>query len=424
MGSAISRKSEHRSLSYMPQLDGLRTLAVICVWFVHWGVGKSGLLSYVKWGEMGVLLFFVLSGFLITSILLKGRSNIDAGEPASAEAKRFWARRFLRILPVYYLVLVCAVLLLEPVRQFVAYHATYVTNFYCLFVKNGKVPENGGPHFWSLAVEEQFYFIWPWVIFFLPRRFHLPLVVSLIAGAPAVRALCIKVGYQQAATQLPFCAMDALCSGALLAIIRERRRGAGDLSAVPARGPALGVWGRAREVFAGAPWTEPQERILMRICLCVGLPLLIVMMHDHRAVTNLQVIFTRTGASLVFVWLVAAASAGFRGPVGMFLTAAPIVYLGKISYGLYLYHMFIPDVLARLGVPLPGPEYLWARFGIYAAVTIGVASVSWYLFEKPINGLKRFFEPPERMKKAVNEPTTMPAEPTAAAAATTMPLAS
>jgi peptidoglycan/LPS O-acetylase OafA/YrhL len=105
-----------------------------------------------------------------------------------------------------------------------------------------------------------------------------------------------------------------------------------------------------------------------------------------------MIIFDTT-AALCFCWLVSSAGAGFRGWVGRFLESKPLLYCGKITYGIYVYHLFMPILLAEiftmLGARYPGQG--WMNFTLATLATLVVATVSWYLFEQPINNLKRYF---------------------------------
>lgn len=154
------------ALSHMKQLDGLRAIAVLSVLYYHF---YSNALPF---GIMGVRLFFVLSGFLITGILLQCRRLAETGGQSSLfTLRRFYIRRFLRIFPLFYLVLlVSAVINLQGFRDGLWWHAAYLSNVY--FAAGG----NAGAtiHFWSLSVEEQFYLIWPWLILYVPRAWLPP----------------------------------------------------------------------------------------------------------------------------------------------------------------------------------------------------------------------------------------------------------
>ena len=174
------------SLKYMPQLDALRAFAVLAVMVHHFlPVDHYIPTDYITLGMLAVRLFFVLSGFLITGILLGYRSD----EPKNA-LKRFYFRRVLRIFPIYYLTLFVALALqVRSIQQGAFWHLTYTSNFIAPFH-----PEWMGPasHFWTLAVEEQFYFVWPFIMLFVPHTKHLAkTIVGTIALAVIFRALVL-----------------------------------------------------------------------------------------------------------------------------------------------------------------------------------------------------------------------------------------
>ena len=164
-------RSEHK---YYPALDGTRAIAALLVLVFHAMQEGLPLPKLVNFGQTGVDLFFVLSGFLITSILLAARPR------DWSEVRTFYARRSLRIFPLYYLALCFCALFLFPVNW---PFWIYLENFW---MSAGR--EVAGPgHLWSLAVEEQFYLVWPCLVLFVPRRFLLKILTGLIvfSFAPA-----------------------------------------------------------------------------------------------------------------------------------------------------------------------------------------------------------------------------------------------
>jgi peptidoglycan/LPS O-acetylase OafA/YrhL len=171
-----------RERGYMPQLDALRFFAVLGVVVVHnWQPSShTFIVGWFDWGTLGVRLFFVLSGFLITGILIDGR------ELAPHDSRRrlvfmrqFYARRFLRIFPVYYAVLfVLLIAGVGQIRQIWPWLFSYGTNVY---VWHYLAYPYAVPHFWTLAIEEQFYLLWPFVLLFLPRRWLMPFLLALCA---------------------------------------------------------------------------------------------------------------------------------------------------------------------------------------------------------------------------------------------------
>ena len=350
----------------MPQLDGLRALAVLAVCFDHWDISALRYFRWIEWGHLGVWLFFVLSGFLITDILLKSKTPIEAGERGTWDSARvFYIRRFLRILPIYYLTLLVTGIFVHDVRRLMVWHVTYTTDFWTA-LHPGDYPY--GIHFWTLGIEEQFYLAWPWIILLTPRRWLGNVTIAAIAMGVSYRALyqAGALGHSRvAALGLPILGnIDKFAFGALLA------------------------------VFSELP-NQNLRKWLAQLGLWIGLPAVIAMEvlyarspASHRA-AMLVAMFSSACAGLFFTGVIAGAARGFRGPLGAVLQSRPLVYPGKISYGLYLFHPFVPLLFVFANVA--PPHSVWIRFVLYGIVTLLIGTASWYLFEGPINSLKRFF---------------------------------
>jgi peptidoglycan/LPS O-acetylase OafA/YrhL len=351
-----------RQQGYMRQLDALRGLAIGAVLIQHF-VPIDSAWQFLPWGSVGVRLFFVLSGFLITSILLDCRRLAEANPGTGPVVLRnFYIRRFLRIFPVYYLTLfVAAALNVNNVRENFWWHASYLSNWQ--FVMTGAYPPVF--HFWSLAVEEQFYLVWPWLIIFLPRRHLLRALVIAILAAPTVRFVLAynDAPWVSVSWTTPSC-LDSLGMGALLAVLSQYPRKHWD------------------------------HRRFARACLVVGiLPCVLLIPRVLGEVPEpIALVFLDTPMAMVFVWLVDRAAIGFTGPAGMLLEFGPLVYLGRISYGVYVFHNFMPNSLttACTWLSWPDPEQP-LRFFVLVAVTVCLAALSWHFFEKPLNDLKRRF---------------------------------
>jgi peptidoglycan/LPS O-acetylase OafA/YrhL len=345
---------------FMPQLDGLRAFAVAAVMIHHLLdiQATSQSLYSQSWGLLGVRLFFVLSGFLITGLLLEGRDAVEAGTAQRAGVlQRFYIRRTLRIFPLYYLVLGIALVFGgDDVRAQLPSLATYTYNFWIAGL--GWFPAHFS-HFWSLCVEEQFYLLWPWIILFAPRRYIAAMAIVMVLLAPLYRTVAWFLEFNIVASfVLTPSSFDALGMGALLAIAAQKN--GSDL-----------------------------ERRLRLTALPIGLAGMALLATDNMG----SAIFGETMVALVFTWLVAGAAHGFGGVGRSVLEAAPIRYLGRISYGLYVYHLLVPGVfgplLGTLGLRL-APKGV-VEFLLYSLITIGVASLSWAWIEHPINRLKRRF---------------------------------
>ncbi len=334
----------------MVQLDGIRGLAVLGVLAWHWA---QNYLRYCPLGIISVRVFFTLSGFLITGILLRARrENERSGGPWWAPVRNFYIRRVMRIFPLYYAIL--AIILIGGVpaaRQYFAWHLLYLSNF-LQATRN----ELGGStsHFWSLAVEEQFYLVWPWLVLFMPRRAIPWMIAAMLAIGPLYRlTIFATTDNYSAAANLPFACLDSLGAGALLA------------------------WAVARG-------SERWINLISQMCLVAGLPLLALGIFFYCQNDELGwITITDLGVALTATWLIFRASRGFGGPIGRFLTFPPLIYLGTISYCVYILHPFIhnitPRVFGELHIALPRYR---VQLAIDLAVTVGIATASWFLFER------------------------------------------
>lgn len=351
---------------HFPQLDGLRALAVIFVLIQHGFPEDYVLNRAMPWGAAGVRLFFVLSGFLITKILLDCRSRGER-DPAQRHHSLpvFYARRALRILPVYFFVLAAtAILDLPGVRDYWVWLATFTSNF--LFAALGQWPGFIN-HLWTLAVEEQFYLVWPFVMVFVPRRALIPVVLATVLSAPLWRAVSIEMGYNAIATSvITISCFDSLGLGALLAIARDASHGSESLLSYLRRGT----------VFVGVP-----------------LLLFVLGLHASGSWPVFYLIFRDLAMALAFTAMIDRACDGFGGWAGRFLNWRPLRYVGKISYGIYLYHRFIRGILFIMVTEghLPPPSSHLTRFLRIAITSLIVAALSWHVLEAPINRLKDRF---------------------------------
>jgi peptidoglycan/LPS O-acetylase OafA/YrhL len=363
--------ARNNTAHYMPQLDGLRAFAVGAVLIHHFF--RLPRIGGVDFALLGVWLFFVLSGFLITGILLRSRDQVDcSGYPSGFVLRQFYIRRFLRIFPLYYSVLFLAATIdLGDVRATIFWHLAYMSNY--LFATH----QYWGPvtaHFWSLSVEEQFYILWPALILFAPRRLLLKLVISAIAIGPIFRLAAHFLDFNWIArmTVLP-ASLDALGLGALLAYCSH---------------------------YAGE-----KPILIKRLKQCIywlGVPGLIVLLGLQKLETYKLVSHVTQNSwfiepilwALLFVWIINRASSGFTGIGAKILELKPLVYTGKISYGIYVYHPFIyflvPILFSQINIDffrLPRG----IQFGLLVGITVGIAAISWHFFENPLNSLKNQF---------------------------------
>jgi len=350
---------------HLPQLDGLRALAVLFVCWHHWMPRRYH--AGINWGATGVDLFFVLSGFLITGILLACRRPIEAGtQTVGFTAGRFYARRFLRIFPLYYAVLALASVALALETGILVSLWTYTFNLWGAW--RGALSGTWISHFWSLAVEEQFYLVWPWVVLCVPRRALVPVVAATIAVGPLSRALLFAAGAPfDAMRMVTTSCLDLLAAGALGAVLVERD---GLAQVLRGRfGRALGLGGGA--LFLWGLWIQRQGHA------------------DGATQLEVLVVYARWP---FFTWLVLRAAQGFGGVLATLLESRPLAFVGKISYGVYVFHAF---ALALDRVGLAGLHPL-LRLPAYLAFTLVVSWLSWTFFESRLNALKDRFPYVER----------------------------
>lgn len=350
----------------MPQLDGLRAVAVGGVLVSHFSLLRDvGPLRDVGFllGSVGVDLFFTLSGFLITGILLGARGRMEQGRQALGFSLRtFYARRVLRIFPIYYgTILLLWLWGMPAVRENLVWLVTYTANLK-IALTGEPIPPLG--HFWTLAVEEQFYLVWPAVVFLVPRRALVPGLIGVALAALAFRTSAFVAGGDANLIHLatPSC-FGTLALGSLLAVVSERR------SVTPELLRRL----RRIAVVSGA--------VVVALLVTADPPFLAYWT------------FSGPWLAMAFLWLIARSARGADDPLGRLLSWGPAVGMGRISYGIYVFHPLVElagdAALERLGLEsllAPAP-----RFVILTASSIGMAAVSWRFFEGPINGLKRYF---------------------------------
>jgi peptidoglycan/LPS O-acetylase OafA/YrhL len=368
-----------QSLKYIAALDGIRGLAVSLVLLIH--LQQTGVVPaefhlvnlVMHGGWCGVDLFFVLSGFLITLGLLdsKGASNYFSA---------FYMRRVLRIFPLYYtvlaLVIICSALfahypLFPSWKGWIPQHVLFVENWWMPWKD---LTNNVLAHFWSLGIEEQFYFAWPACVWVLPRRRLAVFSVAVCAAVLALRFYVIQyhnppplVVFMNTVTRV-----DTLMVGALCAIVM-----------------------RDNALLA-------QVRRWLPIIAAIGACCVAVIFFGVRE-TSAQRYYTQTlgftAFALTFGPLVmwAYLFRGRRNLYDRFFSMRPLTKLGKYSYGIYVYHYPVIVIASMLFGTRPwfGHEVLRGLFFCFCAVgaAISVAVISYELFEKRFLRLKRYFEP-------------------------------
>ena len=358
-----------KKLPYMVQLDALRALAVFGVMIAHFFPESLSFNAILQPGSFGVRLFFVLSGFLITGILLKCKDNIaTTNQDLCLTLKIFYIRRCLRIFPTYYLALIIAITLnLGEIRRTFFWHFSYTSNFYFQIKGSWDIAT---AHFWTLSVEEQFYLIWPFIILLTAKRHLKKIFLAAIVIGPLFRLCYLIIAPDKAYTignLLTLAFLDSFSLGAILAYFTHEEK-------------------RFKET----------KKLFISLCFWIGFPLFIVLllMNLLHSFQIFEGIFSTTIISLFCTWLIARASKGFSGIAGKVLEQDVLVYLGKISYGIYVYHLFMPLIMRRVFNYFGGqyPNSLLIQFTLNVMATLIIAIVSYHLFENPINRLKKNFE--------------------------------
>ncbi len=414
----LSRAGAKRQ--HYPALDGLRGLAVLMVMFFHYHgfiPRSSRLMSPLRVfgsiGWMGVTLFFVLSGFLITGILVdaKGRDHYF---------RNFYARRMLRIFPLYFgvllavLVALCFVRLFMPTVFLDSYHLpdlwaaqpwlwTYTTNILMAFTPN-TAPYLS--HFWSLAIEEQFYLVWPFVVYRLSRRSLLKTCVGIFFGVMAYRYVVGLLGFRDAAS---YCftpaQVDSLATGGMLALLFADARAK---AAIARLAPWLAVVAAA---WVGAVWYV--------------IPDMGSAVPQGGAARVMLGLFNAAGPSALVVLLASALTlavspGALRGVVARIFEWKPLRVMGGYSYGLYVFH---PLVLDAVCYALRRKPWLFAdaKHTVVGSscfivtnllLSFAVAFASFHLYEKHFLKLKRLFPARPAERRTAAGPLAAPSQST------------
>ena len=344
----------HLHNSHLPALDGLRAIAVGLVIFFHLGF------EFVP-GAYGVMMFFVISGFLITWLLLK-----ESAKTGTVSLREFYKRRTLRIFPAFYVFLAAWIALLYWSHHDIPWaHATsaffYVSNYYNAILGD---PNDGFSHTWSLAIEEQFYLLWPAAFLLLRRR---PAAMASTLAATIIGIwiyrwiLClgfnVNQGYIYAAFDTRF---DSLLTGCLLAVLLKQRL--------------------LQVCF---------ERLTNRAFLPLLSAAALILAMYFPELTNIDVYRYRDlYGFLITPGLIAILIAQLIANNGHWLWRwlgwRPVRYLGTISYSMYLYQQVVLEPVEKAMHAWPHGVAIIAA----AAATVAVASLSYYVVERPFLRLR------------------------------------
>ncbi len=365
---------ESEGLRRFSALDGIRAFAVMAVLFYHAGI------SWVGGGLLGVDVFFVLSGFLITSLLCR-----ELSRSATVRLSRFWAQRARRLLPALFILLLGVAVYtyafrgsvdLSLIRGDALSTLFYVSNWHFIIADQGYFAQAAAPspllHTWSLAVEEQYYLIWPLVALFVVRRWGIR-ALAVTAGLAAVASATLMGALYVAGTSVDrlYYGTDtraqALLVGSLLGAIGSH--GGESFSILPKR-------------WTSTPW---RRRMWVTVGVC-GAAYLVWAWH---ALEGQDPFLYRGGFFVVALAAGAVIVACVTVPgsvLARFLSVPVIVFVGRISYGLYLYHWPLFLAIDHAHTGLSGAWLLLVRL----VVTFAVATVSFRFIEEPIRTRRAF----------------------------------
>lgn len=364
--------------TYFSQLDGIRFIAVVLVLLDHW----LAEINVYPLGTLGVTMFFVLSGFLITRILIQSKLKDDnIGRSHWFSVRQFIIRRSIRIFPIYFLaIFVMYFLDVPPVRETFLWCLTYTTNIYIATKQHwmGTID-----HLWSLAVEEQYYLIFPYLILFLPTKSYKKTLILMIIVSVLLRVFLFLNGspWMVQYVLMPTC-LDSFGLGGLLSFF-----------------------------FTFQKETLFKELTKLKYLIGSFLALLMFLYASRQyQLTSNQVhhfgnlVIERFIGSIFCFFFIAKAVEGYEGKMKWFLENRLVSYFGRISYGLYLYHNFVYNyfhtpqssiIMRGLNkiqsvIPSISNNYFFELLYFFG-ITVAVASISWYLIEKPVNHLKKYF---------------------------------
>ena len=393
-GAAVPDGGERRD----PRLDGLRGLAILLVMLyhtTHYGLARGplerALVALPSVGWSGVDLFFVLSGFLITGILLRTRAS-------SSYYRTFYARRVLRIFPLYYAVLVFFFLVVPRVPAFVRLGSFWNPGvaheeiWYWLYLSNVDAAWTGVWRHqalgitWSLAIEEQFYLIWPFVVRRARDHTLLWICAATALGAFLLRAAFAAAGASpMAGYAFTPCRLDTLATGAAIAIVAQRT---GGLEAL-VRGARVALPAALASFVAAQAWVRLSAPTV----------------SGYAAVTqqvlsyNEDPLLQTVGFSLLcvvygglLVWVATAPAGSWRARV---FEMRWLRSFGTYSYAMYLFHFFVALLAVSLFAPGRYPDQFVPAQLLFWVLSIGatyvLARISWVLLEGPALRLKRHF---------------------------------
>lgn len=351
-------------LNHIIQIDGLRCFAVFGVIIAHYIISHldNDFIKKIPFGS-GVNLFFVISGFLITMILLNKKQEIEnKTTTVKKEIRNFFAKRVLRIFPLYYIVILFLfVFNYDVVQSYFLYLVTYTTNIFMTF-NNTYI--GSSTHLWSLSVEEQFYLIWPFIILFSNRKYFLPILFSIITFSILSKFYFLNyTPYYLGSNAFLTSCFDSLGMGAVLAYLHV--------------------------YHASILERILNKKILLGLIICY----IILFIFPEFITPKIRPLLENFSNSVIYFFIVGVAAQNrFNGIYKFLLENKSSLYFGKISYGIYIIHNYMPDMFySFFARKLPPTDEYSIKVFYWISLTILMASISWFLIERPILKLKKYF---------------------------------
>ncbi len=344
-------------MKYFKGLDSIRAIAVMLVVIGHSQImtfmNADNPLAKILWvllpsNTFGVDLFFVLSGFLITAVLLQARAG---EEKRMTIVGNFIARRTLRIFPVYYATIIILWIIQYPdIHQFLGWFVTYTSNILSLKTHAW----NAFSHSWSLSVEEQFYLLWPWLIIYTNKKYFKFLFAAFILTGPVSSFVTMQLNNGFAPILTPNC-FDSF--------------GIGGLYAFCSLNPE-----RLKKFKGFLKYTFPVAvavYLYWKLGVAFGYPALF------------ESSFSRTIHSVIAIWLIDRVIYSKSG----FWEIPVLKEIGKISYGIYLFHIPISVIVNSMNISTS----IYLIYAIKLSALLGISFLSYYYFELKVMSLKSRF---------------------------------
>ncbi|UVT20586.1 MAG: acyltransferase [Nitrospira sp.] len=374
------------AVAYLPTLDGLRGVAILLVLWYHtpflfqhfpefggaqsaWSMlGFVGMMSLGGW--IGVDLFFVISGFLITSILIRVRDR-------DSSSFVFWGRRALRIFPLagmYLLILFCLTLLDDPLRMMPGFDGW---SWYVFYLGNIHITIYGWQPLafmilWSLAIEEQFYLVWPLLVRMVSATRLIWWIIGLILFVPLVRAVMASTTDYPATYVFTLCRIDALAAGALMSVLLNSHE-----------------------------WRQKTFRVCERLVVpALGLIVLTLLVPFSPSLPQTRPwFFSVFGYSLLAASFAVCLVASLKTRTLWYgaLTSPFLRFVGRRCYGLYVWHVLVASMITAALQPFQIGFY--GHVMLWLITLLVVACGSWVLLEEPMLRLK-YLIPYEKKLKA------------------------